>query len=268
MLFSQHLVVVRGGGDLGTGAAWRVKRAGFPVVVLELGRPLAIRRRVAFASAVMDGPQTVEGVVARLAGTIDDAVAIAHTGDVAVLVDPGTGSLRELPSVVVDARLAKHNIDTTIDQAPLVVGLGPGFTAGVDCHAVVETMRGHRLGRVMWDGCATPDTGVPGSVGGERSRRVVRSPGSGRVIWQVEIGALVDAGDRIGTVGETAVESPIAGAVRGLVAPGHPAEPGLKIADIDPRADPAMCFEISDKSRSVGGGVLEAILTWLDRDPA
>ena len=170
--------------------------------------------------------------------------------------------------MLVDARLAKHNIDTRMDQAPLVVALGPGFTAGVDCHAVVETMRGPHLGKVFWDGAAAPDTGIPGTVGGESARRVLRAPDDGPVAWSVEIGDEVAAGDRLGEVGGRDVLATISGVVRGLISPGHHAERGLKIGDIDPRADRAVCFEISDKARAVGGGVLEAALTWLDREAA
>jgi xanthine dehydrogenase accessory factor len=168
---------------------------------------------------------------------------------------------------VVDARLAKRNIDTTIEQAACVVGLGPGFTAGVDCHAVVETMRGHRLGRVIWTGSAAPNTGEPGVVGGASSQRVVRSPGPGPVAWSVAIGDLVEAGQRLGQVGDAAIDATIGGVVRGLLAEGHSATPGTKVADIDPRGDSAACFEISDKSLAVGGGVVEAVLTRMNRNP-
>ncbi len=264
MLFADHLVVVRGGGDLATGAAWRLRRAGFPVVVLELARPLVLRRRASFAAVVLEGDHVVEGVAARLAADPAAAAKAAHGGEVAVAVSPELPELSA--SILVDARLAKHNIDTRIDQAPLVVALGPGFTAGVDCHAVVETMRGPHLGKVFWDGAAAPDTGIPGTVGGESARRVLRAPDDGPVAWSVEIGDDVAAGDRLGEVGGREVLATISGVVRGLISPGHRAERGLKIGDIDPRADRAACFEISDKARAVGGGVLEAAFTWLDQE--
>ncbi len=265
MLFGDHLVVMRGGGDLATGAAWRLRRAGFPVVILELARPLALRRRVAFASVVLEGAQVLDGVSAIPVGSPDDAVTVARGGEIAVLVSPELPAFAPNPSVLVDARLAKRNTDTRIDQAPLVVGLGPGFTAGADCDAVVETMRGHHLGRVIWEGPAAPNTGVPGEIRGEGARRVLRALDSGAVAWSVEIGDMVAAGDPIGTVGGIAVAASITGVVRGLIAQGHDAEKGLKIGDIDPRGERAACFEISDKARSVGGGVLEAVLTWLNR---
>lgn len=264
MLFSEHLVVIRGGGDLGTGVAYRLTRAGFPVVVLEIAEPLAIRRPVAAASAVAEGRVEIEGLEARRVETAQAAGELARSGAIAVLVSPGLSA--ELGQFgVVDARLAKRNIDTRMDQAPCVVGLGPGFTAGVDCHAVVETMRGHHLGRVIWEGPATPNTGEPGLVGGVAAQRVVRAPADGLVSWSVTIGDLVSAGQSLGRSGDAEMAAPIDGVVRGLIAPGHSVRAGTKVADIDPRANPAACFEISDKALAVGGGVVEAILTELDR---
>lgn len=264
MLFSKHLVVIRGGGDLGTGVAYRLNRAGFPVVVLEIAEPLAIRRPVAAASAVAEGQVEIEGMEARRVETTQEAGELARSGAIAVLVSPGLPT--EISQFgVVDARLAKRNIDTGIDQAPCVVGLGPGFTAGVDCHAVVETMRGHHLGRVIWEGSATPNTGEPGVVGGASTKRVVRAPADGLVAWSVAIGDLVSAGQPLGRAGQTEMAAPIDGVVRGLIAPGQAVTAGTKVADIDPRADPAACFEISDKALAVGGGVAEAILTGLNR---
>jgi xanthine dehydrogenase accessory factor len=265
MLFADHLVVLRGGGDLGTGVAYRLHRAGFPVVVLELAQPLTIRRTVAVSTAVREGEITVEGMPARLAASEAAAAETATGGTVAVLVEEGIPEFPGPLSVLVDARLAKRNVDTTIDLAPLVVGLGPGFSAGRDCHAVVETKRGHHLGRVIWEGAAAPDTGIPGEVGGQSGNRVIRAPVAGAARWSVEIGDAVVAGQVIGRVGEAAVEASIGGVVRGLIADGYPAEAGLKLADIDPRGDAAVTLEISDKALAVGGGVLEAVLTWLNR---
>lgn len=265
MLFGDRLVVMRGGGDLGTGVAYRLHRAGFPIIVLELGAPLTIRRTVAFSTAVTDDSITVDGVTAQRVASVDEALVTAQKGRVAVAV---SDTLAEFPvpaSVVVDARLAKRNLDTSIDDAPLVIGLGPGFVAGGDCHAVVETMRGHQLGRVLWEGAAAADTGVPGLVGGRSSERVVRAGRAGRLEWSVEIGQAVAAGQVMGTVGAIPVEAGIDGVVRGLLADGRTVEPGLKIADIDPRTDRRACFEISDKALAIGGGVVEAVFTWLNR---
>lgn len=282
--------LIRGGGDLATGVAWRLTRAGWPVVVCELPRPLTVRRTVALSSAVLDGRIDVEGMIGRridIANGIADGVAdradgaaagvadeangadvehlvtrVTDEGEVAVLVSP------ELPSgleadVVVDARLAKRNLDTTLDDAALVVALGPGFTAGVDCHAVVETLRGHHLGRVLWRGSAAADTGVPGSVGGRGAERVLRAPVSGRARWRVAIGDRVMADQALGSIGDHPVVAPFDGVVRGLIAESVEVPAGLKIGDVDPRADPAACHEISDKALAVGGGVVEAVLTWL-----
>jgi len=264
MLFPNHLTVLRGGGDLATGVAYQLHRAGFPVVVLELAHPLAIRRTVAIAGAVTDGPTTIEDMDVVPVDTPRRAAELARTGTIPVLVEPELPDFGEPIAVLVDARLAKRNIDTTPDQASFVVALGPGFTAGSDCHAVVETMRGHRLGRVIWDGAAAPNTGIPGSVGGAGAQRVVRAASEGSVAWSVAIGDLVEGGDALGRIGDTTVTTAIAGVVRGLIAPGTAARAGLKIADVDPRADRSACFEISDKARLVGAGVLEAVLTRLN----
>ncbi len=265
MLFAAHLAVVRGGGDLGTGVVARLWRAGFPVVVVELARPLTVRRAAALSSAVLDGEVEVEGIAGRLVATAAEAGDVAAAGAaVPVLVSPALPVFPSPVSVVVDARIAKRNIDTSLEDAPLVVGLGPGFTAGVDCHAVVETKRGHDLGRVIWSGAAAADTGVAGDVGGEAARRVLRAPAGGRVEWVVSIGDAVAAGDVLGRVGADSVVAGIGGVVRGLIAPGHDAVPGLKLGDIDPRGDRRSCFTVSDKSLAVGGGVLEAVLTWLN----
>jgi xanthine dehydrogenase accessory factor len=252
------LVVLRGGGDLATGVAWRLRRAGFAVVVCELPQPLTVRRAVALSTAVTDGRVEVEGMVGVRA-TEAEAVGLTRQGVVPVLVSP---ELPSLPAqIVVDARMAKRALDTSAGDAPLVVALGPGFTAGRDCHAVVETMRGPRLGRVLWEGSAAADTGTPGEVAGRGAERVLRAPADGVVRWSADIGDVVGAGAVLGTVADQEVTSPFAGLVRGLIAAGTVVRAGLKIGDVDPRAD-TNWREISDKALSVGGGVLEAVLTW------
>ena len=253
--------MLRGGGDLATGVAWRLTRAGWPVVVLELAEPLTVRRTVALSTAVTDGEVSVQGMRgARVASPEQAAVAVSR-GDVAVMVAPELAVLAPMrPDVVVDARLAKRNIDTSIDDADLVVALGPGFVAGRDCHAVVETMRGHHLGRVIWSGSAQADTGTPAELGGRSSERVLRAPAGGAVAWDVEIGAVVTAGQPLGDVAGVSVHAPFDGVVRGAIRPETRVPAGLKIGDVDPRCDPSACWEISDKSLAVGGGVLEAVL--------
>jgi probable selenium-dependent hydroxylase accessory protein YqeC len=287
MNFANWLVVVRGGGDLATGIIYRLHQAGFPLVVLELAQPLVVRRRVAVATAVLEGHVVVENLTARRVETFAEAVEVAYTGAIPVLVAPdlpGAGTeaaARGRPAsqgspgraagpaipILVDARMAKRNIDTAIDQAQLVVGLGPGFTAGVDCHAVVETMRGHRLGRVIWEGSALPNTGTPGIVQGKGAERVIRAPAAGSVRWQREIGDQVQPGDLLGEVAAVPILAPFAGVLRGLIAPGTAVRAGLKIGDLDPRADVSACFTISDKALAIGGGVLESVLTYLNRQP-
>jgi xanthine dehydrogenase accessory factor len=258
------LVLLRGAGDLATGVAWRLKRAGFGVVMCELEHPLAVRRAVAFSTAVGEGSVTVEGIRAVRA-SVSEAITLAYCDVVPVVISPG---LPPLPAdVVVDARMAKRVLDTTIDDAPLVLALGPGFTAGRDCHAVVETMRGSRLGRVFWQGCAAPNTGTPGMIGGRGAERVLRAPAAGVVRWHAAIGDMVAARAVLGTVGDTRVCAPFAGLVRGLVADGTPVAKGLKIGDVDPRTDTDW-REISDKALAVAGGVLEAVLTWLTQAAA
>jgi xanthine dehydrogenase accessory factor len=253
------VVLVRGAGDLATGVAWRLKRAGFGVIMCELEHPLTVRRPVAFSTAVGDGSVTVEGVRAVRAATAE-AAALARSGVVPVVVSPGLPSLPA--DVVVDARVAKRVLDTTIRDAALVVALGPGFEAGRDCHAVVETMRGPRLGRVYWQGRAAPNTGTPGVIGGRGAERVLRAPVAGRARWRASIGDAVASGAVLGTVDDERVRAPFAGVVRGLIADGTPVVQGLKIGDVDPRAGTDW-REISDKALAVAGGVLEAILTWL-----
>lgn len=257
------LCLLRGGGDLATGVAWRMTRAGWPVVVCELAAPLTVRRTVAVSSAVLDGEVEVEGMRAVRTRSAEQAMELASTGVIPVLVSP------ELPAidadVLVDARLAKRNIDTSLDDAALVIGLGPGFTAGVDCHAVVETMRGARLGRLMWSGSAEPDTGTPGVVGGRGAERVLRAPTDGTVTWDASIGDVVEDGQRLGFVGGVSIDAPFTGVVRGLISERVELTAGLKIGDVDPRLDPTACNEISDKALAIGGGVVEAVLTWSNR---
>ncbi len=263
--FSDNLVVIRGGGDLGSGVIWRLRRVGFPVVVLELERPLTVRRTVAFSSAVDQGRITIDGIEGVRVTSADAAIEETRRGTIPVFVSPNVPSFPAPMSVLIDARLAKRTLDTTIDQAPFVVGLGPGFDAGVDCDAVVETMRGHRLGRVIWDGPAAPNTGVPGEIGGASGDRVLRAAVDGTLEWNTAFGDLVEAGQALGAIDDTPVLAKIAGTVRGLIQPG-PVMVGLKIGDVDPRFDPNAINQISDKALSIGGAVLEAVLVWMGTD--
>jgi xanthine dehydrogenase accessory factor len=254
-------VVVKGGGDLGTGVAWRLQRCGFRVLVTETAQPTVIRRAVAFASAVYEGVLAVDGLTARLVTNETGIKDCWAAGEVPVLVDPdGLVAHRLRPDAVVDAVMAKQNICTTIDAAPVVVALGPGFKAGVDCHAVVETNRGHNLGRVLLQGSAEPDTGIPGTLGGQSGRRVLRAPAPGTFQAMHNIGDLVQAGDQVAVVDGVPVRSQLDGVVRGLLHDGICVSTGLKVGDVDPRGVVAHCFSISDKALAIGGGVVEAIL--------
>lgn len=255
--------MLRGGGDLATGVAYRLHQAGFPIVVCELAQPLTVRRTVALSTAISDGSNEVNGMIGTRAESPQEALAVAATGAVPVVVCP---DLPSLPAqVVVDARMAKHNIDTKIGDAPLVIGLGPGFVAGKDCHVVIETARGHELGRVINQGAAQTNTGIPGEIGGKSAERVLRAPTAGGVEWKVGIGDVVSKGETLGWVGGLALVAPFAGLLRGLIAPGSEASTGQKIGDIDPRLETSAVSRISDKALAVGGGVLEAVLAWLNR---
>jgi xanthine dehydrogenase accessory factor len=255
-----ELCVVRGGGDLATGVVWRLHRCGFPVVVTELAAPSTIRRTVAVSTAVTEGVVDVEGLVARRVDGLQAALAMAGGDEIPVLVSPAVPELGQ--RVVVDARMAKRPLETTIGDAAFVVGLGPGFVVGEHCHAVVETNRGHHLGRVLWEGSAEADTGTPGVVGGRGAERVVRAPAGGAARWDVSIGDLVVTGQRLGEVGGREVVAPFDGVVRGAIASGTDVPAGTKIGDVDPRGDPQACREISDKALAIGGGVVEAVCTW------
>ena len=263
MLFAEHLCLIRGGGDLGTGVALRLSNAGFPVTVCELPNPLTVRRTVALSTAVADGTTTVEGLTARRIEEPAEIESLAATGVVPVLVASGLPKLQW--SVVVDARMAKQPLDTNLNDAPLVVALGPGFSAGEHSHAVVETMRGPDLGRVLWEGSAKPDTGQPSKVEDRTVDRVLRAPVGGTVVWNRRIGDSVITGEVVGTVGGQHVTAKFDGLVRGLILDGIDVAVGTKIGDVDPRGDKVSAYAVSDKALAVGAGALEAILTWLNR---
>jgi xanthine dehydrogenase accessory factor len=256
------LVVIKGGGDLATGVIHRLHRVGMQVVVTELAQPTVIRRAVAVASAVFEGQVEVEGLVAQLAESDHEIHAALAAGQVPVVVDPrGEVIARLRPTAVVDAIMAKRNTGATaITDAPIVIGLGPGFTAGVDVHAVIETNRGHHLGRVILSGSAEPHTGVPGSTAGFTVERVLRAPCDGTFTGKRRIGDAVEAGEVVASVAGEPVVAKVSGVLRGLLADGLPVRAGMKVGDVDPRGVREHCFTISDKARAIGGGVLEAIL--------
>ena len=295
------LIICRGAGDLATGIIHRLHRAGHRVIALETDYPAAIRRQVSFCEAVYDWSAAVEGVTARLVPALADAEtdtetysgendtpaahivsekwdssaieAVLEAGEVPLLIDPTGESIALFrPDVVVDAIIAKKNLGTTINMAPLVIGVGPGFTAGQDVHLVIESMRGHNLARIITDGMAQPNTGVPGNIAGFTSERVIHAPAAGYIHDVRKIGDIVQKGDEIARIYPdkesydnalseyVPVNATITGIIRGLIREGYYFREGFKIADIDPReSELTNCFTISDKARSIAGSVLEAV---------
>jgi len=257
----RELVVIKGGGDLASGVAHRLHQAGFQVIITEIAQPTVIRRAVAFAGAVYDGMITIEGVTARLVADVAAALAATGRGEIAVLTAPRGEVITALrPDIVIDAILAKANLGTTKDQANIVIALGPGFTAGRDVHAVVETRRGHYLGRVIWQGEAAANTGIPGIIKGYGEERVLRAPADGVFQACKAIGDMVTAGETVATVNGVPMKATISGVLRGLLHDGLQVTRGMKVGDVDPRGERDFCFTISDKARAVAGGVLEAVL--------
>ncbi len=298
------LIICRGAGDLATGIIHRLHGAGYNVLALETDHPAAIRRQVSFCEAVYEGTACIEGVTARMIDELSQMQYVFEAGEIPLMVDPTGESIAKLhPDIVVDAIIAKKNLGTTMDMAPLVVGVGPGFTAGVDVHLVVESMRGHNLARIIEHGSALPNTGTPGNIGGYTSERVIHAPAAGYIHNIHAIGDVVKQGEEIARIFEnvpekdnfdkdnmqqvdridiacnqqsdsrdgicnmyTSVFATIPGIIRGLIREGYHFPKGFKIADIDPRrSELSNCFTISDKARSIGGSVLEAVCAYEHR---
>ena len=263
---SRHvLVAVKGAGDLATGVIHRLKRAGFAVIATELAHPTVLRRTIAFAEAIALGQMAVEGITAQHAHSIDDIRVILENKLVPILIDPDGIAFQHMqPDVLIEATLSKYNTGITVNDAPIVIALGPGYEAGVDAHAVIETNRGHNLGRVYLEGYAEPNTGVPGTIDGYAGERLLRAPCAGRLYGVHQIGDQIREGDVVAFVKSGEVTAPVTAAIpgilRGLVRDELAVSTGMKVGDIDPRAIREHCFTISDKSRAIGGGVLEAIL--------
>jgi xanthine dehydrogenase accessory factor len=258
-------IFLRGGGDLASGVALRLHRAGLRVVIAELAEPLVVRRLAAFGQAMFEGVTQVEGVIARRAADPQQALNILTHDEIPVLADPGAETrVFFAPAALVDGRMNKRPSELGLEAASLVIGLGPGFSAGLDCHAVIETQRGHRMGRVIWQGAAQADTGTPEMIGGHSEGRVLRAPADGRLETFVSIGDHLESGQAVAQVDGQAVHSPLRGVLRGLLYPGLSVLRDMKIGDVDPRDDPSYCRLVSDKALAVGGGVLEALLTWPD----
>jgi xanthine dehydrogenase accessory factor len=258
-------VAVKGGGDIGSGISWRLHQCGFKVLITEISNPLAVRRKVAFCEAVYDGRSQVEGVECLLVKDTQEIPRIWAQGKIPLLVDPGFESKGPVrPEVVVDATLAKKNLGTALSDGPVVIGVGPGFEVGVDVHFVIETNRGHNLGRLLLKGSASPNTGIPGPVMGITTARVLRSPRAGQWESVLDIGDMVRKGDPVGSVSGATVSAQIGGVIRGLIRPGVQVPEGLKIGDIDPRGQKEYCYTVSEKALAISGGVLEGIFRGLN----
>jgi xanthine dehydrogenase accessory factor len=256
------IILLRGGGDLASGVALRLFRSGIIPFITEMPKPLMVRRLVSFADAVYRGDTKVEGVGARLVNTLGEAQESKSAGIIPVLVNPHLSLLsKNQVLVLIDARMTKQNPSSGLDAADLVIGLGPGFVVGEHCHAVVETKRGHQLGRVYWEGSAQADTGIPGSIAKYSRDRVLRAPADGNVRGIAKIGDQLKKGDLIAEVNGKEVHAPFEGVLRGLIHPSADVVNGMKIADLDPRNDPSFVHQVSDKAMAIGGAVLEALLS-------
>lgn len=261
------VVLIRGAGEMASGVAHRLYQSHFKLCMLDIPKPLAVRREVSFCEAIYDSEKEVEGVFAKFITRHQEINSVWEGGKIPVLIDPEGKKTRKFlkPDVVIDAILAKKNLGTRIDDAQLVIGLGPGFTAGEDVHIVIETNRGHNLGRMILDGGAEPDTGIPGEIGGYSIERVLRTMKKGIFRAQKRIGERVSKGTVVAVVDDYPVIAKISGVVRGLIRDGIEVKKGMKVGDIDPRGKREHCFTISDKARAIGGGVLEAILYWFNK---
>ena len=259
---NKTLVIVRGGGDIATGSIQKLYRAGFKVLVLEIEKPSAIRREVAFCEAIYEKEMTIEGVTAKLCNSIEDIEKVWNEKKIPILIDSTGESIYKLkPQVVIDGILAKKNYGTNREMASITIGLGPGFTAGEDVDVVIETMRGHNLGKLIFEGKPMANTGIPGIIKGIGKERVIYSPCAGVVKNICKIGDMVEKNQVIATVDGVDVLATISGVLRGLIREGYEVPEKFKMADIDPREEEqANCFTISDKARAIGGAVLEAVL--------
>lgn len=263
---SDRVVLIRGAGEQASGVACRLYRSRFQICLTDIEQPQAVRRTVSFCEVVYNGEKEVEGVTAKRVDSAEEISSVWRKGKIPLLVDPDAEIKHFLkPDILVDAILAKKNLGTRINDAPLVIGLGPGFTAARDVHVVIETNRGHNLGKVITSGAAEPNTGVPGEIAGVSANRVLRSPGTGKFLTVKKIGDPIQAGEVVAKVNKEPVTALINGVVRGLLRDGTMVFPGMKAGDIDPRGKKENCYSISDKARAIGGGVLEAILYYFNK---
>ena len=259
-------ILVKGAGDLATGIAWRLKKAGHSILMTDLKIPTAVRRTVSFSRAIYEGEAEVEGITAVAVGDINEAAAVIARDAIPVIADPEAAIRADFaPDIIVDAIIAKKNTGTKISDAGFVIGVGPGFTAGVDCHCVVETKRGHYLGKVIWEGSAEPNTGIPGNIGGYTTERIIRAGADGIFTPVRSIGDTVSKGDLLAEAGKVPICASIDGMIRGMLQNGVAVTAGMKCGDIDPRCEADHCMTISDKARAIGGGVLEAVSSYIHK---
>ncbi|WP_299997943.1 selenium-dependent molybdenum cofactor biosynthesis protein YqeB [uncultured Clostridium sp.] len=255
------IVLIKGAGDLATGIAHRLKKSGFDIVMTEIDNPTTVRRTVAFSQAIFDNEIEIEGIKGVKVNNINEIHKEIKKGNIPIIIDKEANIIKELnPKVVVDAIIAKKNLGTSINDAPIVIGVGPGFEAKKDCHLVIETKRGHYLGKVIEEGSAIPNTGVPGDIGGYTKERIIRASSNGKIRPVVKIGDYVKKDEVVAYIDGVEVLAEIDGIVRGMLQEGIEVFKGMKSGDIDPRCEKNHCFTISDKARSIGGGVLEAIM--------
>lgn len=261
MLKRNYKVLIKGGGDLATGIACRLFECGFSVLITEIEKPTTIRRTVAFSEAVYKKSASVEDIVAVLCSDIIECETALKNGNIPLIID-STAAIKNLwqPDIIVDAILAKKNLGLAISDAPLTIGIGPGFFAQKDCHCVIESQRGHNLGRCIYYGSAEANTGVPGDIGGHSLERLLKSPSAGIFHSKLSIGDYVKKGEIVAYVDNSPVVAAIDGILRGLLMNDLKVDYNMKIGDIDPRSEKEHCYSVSDKARSIGGGVLEAIL--------
>jgi xanthine dehydrogenase accessory factor len=260
-------IIIRGGGDLATGVALRLHRVGIRVIITERSQPLAVRRLVSFAEAVYREQVTVENVTAHHTQSVEHAWEILAADQIPVFTDPEFQLIHKLDSryanivAIIDARMTKKPPEYPMEVEPMVIGLGPGFIAGENCHAAIETNRGHFLGRVIWRGATQADTGIPGAVANHQNDRVLRAPAEGVFQTHIEIGSYVEQDQILGEVVGIPLIAPFRGILRGLIHSGVAVQKGMKIGDLDPREDPRFANWVSEKSLAIGGGVLEALLS-------
>ena len=266
MSIENIFVLIKGGGEMASGVAHRLRKCHFRVCMTEIPKPQAVRREVSFCEAVYEGEKTVEGITAKRVNTYDEVEEVWNSDQIPLIVD-ATSSIKDIlkPDVIVDAIMAKKNLGTKITEAPLVIALGPGFYAGKDAHLVVETKRGHNLGKIIKEGEAEKDTGIPGLIAGFSIERVLRAPKNGTLSIMKEIGTSVEAGAIVAFVNDLPITTQINGIIRGLLRDGAEVWKGMKTGDVDPRGIKEYCYTISDKTNAIGGGVLEGMLSYLNR---